>query len=321
MRMLVSLASGRRDGDDTGEVRRGVCFWLLLSVVVIATVVNVLATAVLVNVLQLGLNSDTLQIVGNSIVFGGSVDLGRLLKQNGELSGWDGEGFSILGDGGALNLAVDDICGQLSSIRLSHEGVTIQTPSAVVSTTANRVDGGALYFDTSFPSFGLPTGVRSLRVRSASTGRVTTAVDSSLHLLSGTQLLVHGSEGVRAAGRGISLSADQQLYLKSVNGSVLLIASTPSPDAGSNFVAGSTTATATVTLNVRTMPWTHGRRSEVPGRGSHGMGSRTGATRLCVCAGSGRLFRIPVESGDHHSISAPITCTSVLNGHGSNPCR
>ena len=159
--------------------------------------------------------------------------------------------------------------------------------------------GAAHFFSTDFPNFGLPDGVRSLRVKEARTRRVVSPVDHKLQLTSSTQVHMKGSEGTYIDGEEIIMSADQELHLKSVNGSVVL-----SGDGGG------------VRLDVRSIPWAQGRAGAAD--------ADTGITyRLCACVHFpgeeqkpevGRLFRIAVpKKGD-------LTCGDAALHGKLNPC-
>ena len=163
------------------------------------------------------------------------------------------------------------------------------------------------FFSTDFPNFGLPDGVRSLRVKEARTRRVVSPVDQSLKLQSSTQVHMKGSEGTYIDGKEIVMSADQELHLKSVNGSVVL------------------SAGAGVQLDVRSIPWAQGRAGAA--------GSSWAAYQLCACvhfsaaegepsaAAVGRLFRIPVPVGNGDLPPAErITCGNAALHGENNPC-
>lgn len=84
----------------------------------------------------------------------------------------------------------------------------------------------------------------------------------------------------------LTWSADQDIYLKSINGSILL-------DAGAGYM-----------VDVNTLPLA-GDVDDENGRGQY---------KLCMCKPQGQLFRVPVPVNNNKRTSA-INCASF-----TNPC-
>lgn len=175
-------------------------------------------------------------------------------------------------------------------VSLTHSGVSVQG----VKGAGVRAAAASSFFSTAFPDFGLPSGVRSLRVRDVRSRRVVSPVDRALQLRSATQTHLRGAEGTHVDGKSVVFSADQELYLKSVNGSVAL------------------RGAAGVRLDVGGVPWAAGRRA---GR------TAPGQYRLCACVPGGRLFRMPVPvDNEDRPPGRRVTCGhAALHGH-SSPC-
>ena len=77
-------------------------------------------------------------------------------------------------------------------------------------------------FSTTFPNFGLPKGVQSLHIKKATANRITSKLDGSLLIRSEKAIRVKGNEGMRINGREVLFRADQDLQLRSINGSIIL---------------------------------------------------------------------------------------------------
>ncbi|XP_037090861.1 LOW QUALITY PROTEIN: beta-sarcoglycan-like [Pollicipes pollicipes] len=244
--------------DDVPEATSGgrsYAFWLLVAVVLLVAIFNLLITLTLISVLRISVGMESVQVVKGGMVLPGTVDMDRLYKPDGSFLGFADDPMSINGVGGTVDLVVsaggrDDADGPRLS--LAGAGVLVQGVARAGVSQAGAVP----FFNTAYPNFGLPAGVRSLRVQDARTRRVVSPVDRSLKLLSSKQAHLKGSEGTHVDGKEIVFSADQELHLKSVNGSVVLM--------GADGVR----------LDVRGIPWAQGR--------SVSDGTRA-AYRLCTC--------------------------------------
>lgn len=144
-------------------------------------------------------------------------------------------------------------------------------------------------FSTTFPNFGLPKGVQSLHIKKATANRITSKLDNPLVLRSDRMIRLKGNEGVGARGRELLLRADQDLSLRSINGTIIL-------DGAEGVV-----------IDVDGMA--------VAEKKEEATDSRIPEYKLCICMPSGRLFRIPVLEG-----AESVHCDSVdLEGEDS-PC-
>lgn len=143
-------------------------------------------------------------------------------------------------------------------------------------------------FSTTFPNFGLPTGVESLHIKKATANRITSNLDGTLLLRSEKSIRLKGNEGMNLRGREILLRADQDLYLRSINDSIIL-------DGAEGII-----------MDVDNMAVSGKNEEEELKQAEY---------KLCICMPKGQLFRIPVlEGGDS------IDCDSVdLSGEDS-PC-
>ncbi len=144
-------------------------------------------------------------------------------------------------------------------------------------------------FSTTFPNFGLPKGVQSLHIKKATANRITSKLDGSLLIRSEKAIRVKGNEGMRIRGREILLRADQDLQLRSINGSIILDgADGVIMDVDNMAVAG---------------------KDAVPKK-------KITEYKLCICMPAGQLFRIPVLEG-----TDTINCDSVDLTGEDNPCN
>jgi beta-sarcoglycan len=144
-------------------------------------------------------------------------------------------------------------------------------------------------FSTTFPNFGLPKGVLNLHIKKATANRITSKLEGSLLIRSEKAIRVKGKEGMRIRGKEVVMRADQDLLLRSINGSIIL----------DGFDG--------VIMDVDAMA--------VTGRLEDHNATKVAEYKLCICMPAGQLFRIPVlESTD------TINCDSVDLTGDDNPC-
>lgn len=138
-----------------------------------------------------------------------------------------------------------------------------------------------------FPNFGLPKGVQTLQIKKASASRITSRLDGALTLKSDSHTRLKGNEGVHFRGKEIVFYADQDLFLRSINGSMLFDAHD-------------------VILDI----------NSIPAAPSKFQSAATMAQfKLCACMPKGNLFRIPVLPD-----SDTINCGSIDLSSEDSPC-
>lgn len=189
-------------------------------------------------------------------------------------------------------------------VDIKGHGRNIQTPQSKLSvlpngTTMSQVDSfevkdprtGVTYFTTDFPNFGLPSGVETIDVRIAETYRITSPVNESLEIKSDNEISMHGAEGVRIESKDIVWNADQDVFLKSINGSVVL-------DAKDG-----------VSIDVKSIPVAPRFLSSPAGVHEQ--------YKVCVCMPQGKLFKMPVRPG---ASSRTVNCALVARTPENDPC-
>ena len=98
-----------------------------------------------------------------------------------------------------------------------------------------------------------------------------------------------GNEGLSLKGSKLTWSADQDIYIKAINGSVIL-----------NGKSG-------IYVDVNDLPLADSSSMGGVGRGQY---------KLCVCWPHGQLYRVPVPADNNYRIpSKQLNCASF-----SNPC-
>ena len=213
----------------------------------------------------------------NLIKFYGNTDLDRVYKRDGKIESFNNTPMELIGDDSSVVVKLVDT-GKQGKLQLvgAPNGTTV---SNVKSFEVKDKETGQTTFSTGYPNFGLPKGVQKLDVRVAHTHQVSSPVNASLMLLADTYARLRGNEGTHIEGKEVLWSADQEINLKSVNGSVV-------------FNAGS------VCLDVKNMPVVVGEVNKQSK--SHRNHNITMQYKVCVCMSSGKLFKVPAGKGCQH---------------------
>lgn len=142
-------------------------------------------------------------------------------------------------------------------------------------------------FTSSFPNFGLPEGVSRLDVAAVYTNRVVSPLNESLTLKSSNYTRLKGNEGTSIDGSKIEWSAEGDIFLRSVNGTVVL------------------SSKKGLYLDVQNLPVVLSNKFA-----AH-------QYKLCICMPSGMIFRVPISS----SYNSHMACSMVDLEEGNHPCE
>nr|CAG4650543.1 EOG090X0F7H [Sida crystallina] len=275
---------------------RGYCFWATVFALCLIAIANFFLTVTIFSVLRLTKSMEHVEVLPaiNSIKFFGETNFESIIKSDGKISGYSESPVEITGHGSGLTFKVlNDQEPDISPILdiglntvefLNVNRFDILEPKKWVKSNA---------FSTMFPNFGLPKGVQSLHIKKASASRIVSRLEGSLTLQSDSHMRVRGNEGVTIQGRELIFSADQDLLLRSINGSVTL-------DGTSSIVFD--------TDRLTVVPTTSHDESSSANR-------PVAQYKLCICMPQGTLFRIPILQG-----TDTIHCDSIDVSGDENPC-
>lgn len=149
---------------------------------------------------------------------------------------------------------------------------------------------GTIYFTTDFPNFGLPAGVGKIDVKIAETHRITSPVNESLTVNSDEQISMRGAEGTTMESKDIVWSADTDILLKSVNGSIVFD--------GKDGVS----------IDVENIPVAPIFLQNPSGHEQY---------KVCVCMPQGKLFRVLVRTG---ASTRSVNCARISRTPENDPC-
>lgn len=128
-------------------------------------------------------------------------------------------------------------------------------------------------FTTHKPHYNM-MGADNLHAKSISTSQIRAPIDEALSFNSTKgKMIFRGSEGVKLNGKEIVFSADQNLVLKTHNGSIVLN--------GANGII----------IDVKNIPIV---------ASEHGIKLDNNQFKICVCMPTGKLFRVPIAPSSHN---------------------
>nr|CAG4643548.1 EOG090X0F7H [Ilyocryptus agilis] len=276
---------------------KGYAFWALVFALCVIAVANFFLTITIYSVLKLTKSMEAIEVVpsANLIKFFGSFEMNNLIKANGLISGFNESPATFTSRGSDLKLKV--YSDQEAELIVGLDTVEfVNVDSFEISEPGSGPKMSA--FSTTFPNFGLPTGVQKLHIKKATANRITSGMKGSLLVRSDNTIRMKGNEGVSIRGREVFMRADQDLILRSINGSVIL------------------DGTDGVILNVDNLAISgHPIVRESNREEESEEKIRVAEYKLCICMPSGQLFRIPVLEG-----ADSIHCDSVDLSGDDNPC-
>ncbi|XP_034193960.1 sarcoglycan beta [Osmia lignaria lignaria] len=272
--------------------KRRYCLWILTFILSIIGLCNLFLNITVIAVLRISQGMEAMEMIPdeNLVKFYGKTDLDRVCLQSGVCQSYGDESMEVSGDEAGVQI---DVNGQRTrdetgaKVTVLPNGTSI---SQVESFEIRDSRSGAIYFTTDFPNFGLPAGVERIDVKLAETHRITSPVNESLTVNSDDQISMQGAEGASMESKDIVWSADTDIFLKSVNGSIVL-------DAKDG-----------VSIDVENIPVTPMFLQNSPGHEQY---------KVCVCMPQGKLFRVAVRTGSN---SRSVNCARISRTPENDPC-
>lgn len=270
--------------------RKTFAFWTLVGLLFILAVGNLMLTTIILGVLRLGQGMASIELVpeAQSIKFFGDTDLGDLYKRDGKIEGYADEPISLTAVDGNLRLNLTDRYGRpVTKLRMSSRNGTVLSGFETFE-VKNRQ--GDTIFSLNSPHLNQLSKVNSLKTKMVSTNRIASPVNGKLRI-QGQKVGLKGAEGTRMDGKEIVWSADRDIYLKSINGSIVL------SDRDGIFIDGRRIPIATVTHN--------------------NYFNNDKQFKVCVCMPQGKLFKIPLVNQSNNN---RVYCHHIDMSPQHNPC-
>ncbi|XP_053976542.1 uncharacterized protein LOC128875186 isoform X1 [Hylaeus volcanicus] len=268
------------------------CLWAVTFILMMTSLCNLFLNITLIAVLRISQGMEAMEVIPdeNLVKFYGKTDLDRVCLQSGVCQSYGDEPMEISGDEAGVQIDVNSRRSQeekRAKVTILPNGTTM---SLVESFEIKDPRTGVTYFTTDFPNFGLPAGVEKIDVKIAETHRITSPVNENLTVNSDDQISIHGAEGVTMESKDIIWSADADIFLKSVNGNIVL-------DAKDG-----------VTIDVENIPVAPMFLQNPANHEQY---------KVCICMPQGKLFRVPDRAGAN---SRSVNCARVNRTPENDPC-
>lgn len=262
--------------------RRGMLFYGLVVLLFIIALINLAVTVVLLSVLRIGYGMESMEFIrpGMLLRFLNHADMGTVVPESGIIGGFADRDLPIVGDTQPVIFHTSSANGGVS-MEISHDWTRI---SGVDEFLLQSPKTGQKIFSTKYENFKLPVGVSHLSVKEAHVSRIASSVSEPLEITSPYQIMLKGNEGLTMEGKEISWVAGFDVYMKSVNQSIILD--------GKNGVS---VTTAKLPL-----------AAEIQDKAPRWY-------KVCVCMPTGKVFRIPVRENGYG-------CQDVRFPESINPC-
>lgn len=266
--------------------RKTFAFWTLVALLLLLAVGNLILTLTILGVLRLGEGMQSVELVPDEdvIKFYGNIDFDNIYKRDGIIEGFLDEPVDISTEASPILFNLIGRNGRsVNKMKINQSGATFQNINAFDVKNAHS----DLIFSTTDPIFNQLKQTRSLNTQQITTNRIASPMDSDLRI-EADQIYMKGAEGTKMASREFVWSADQDIYLKSNNGSIVI-----------NGLDGVFLDVTKITI-AKLKP----------------TGFVTTQFKVCVCMPQGKLFRIPIAN-----VNDRVYCHHFLNTPAQyNPC-
>ncbi|XP_055612545.1 beta-sarcoglycan-like, partial [Uranotaenia lowii] len=182
--------------------------------------------------------------------------------------------FHFSGDNGPVSInLVNRNSHSHNKIHLSKNGSILR---GVNHFEVKDATSGRQVFSTARPTYNMPSGVNILHTSLANVARIASPINDTLKFQTRNKFTLKGTEGTQLEAKEIIWSADQNLFLKSDNGSIVLM--------GGNGIF----------INLNNIPIA---------QSEHGLRAGSNQYKLCVCYPQGRIFRLPIPKTHNVRVS------------------
>ncbi|CAH0730114.1 unnamed protein product, partial [Brenthis ino] len=288
---LIKSYADKNENHVTKSLQKGrktFAFWTLLCLLFVLAIGNLILTFTILAVVRLGDGLESMEFLTehNAIKFFGETNLDHVYKRDGLIESFQDTPMSITSENGSV------LFNLLTRLSRSDTKLVVNTSGIFIkgvhSLELMDPETGEQVFSTANPEVTITDVIKNLHAKQVSTKRISSPVDEDLTFRSETSAYLRGSEGTHMESKELYWSADQDIYLKSINGSVVL------------------SGKEGVFIDVRYLPIALPLNKEK----YHG----TGQFKVCVCMPQGKLFRIAVPNG------LKVTCSHVNMTGELNPC-
>lgn len=240
---------------------------------------------IILGVLRLGQGMESLELIPEeqAVKFFGSTDLNYVYKKDGLIESFEDVPLGIISKNGSIHMNLVSKNGRsVDKFLVKKNETRLKNFEALLLKDKN----GKELFTTRNPTFNLLQEAGGLHTKMVQTNRVVSNLEDKLDL-EGKTINLKGAEGTTMEGREIVWSADQDIYLKSINGSLVL------------------SGKEGIFLDLQKIPVVNPKHGEYVSAAQY---------KICVCMPQGKLFRLPVPNNPN----ARVYCNHI--SAQSNPC-
>lgn len=262
-------------------------FWIVMILLFSLALGNLCLTLTITGILKIYKGMENIELIQGeeTVKFFGDIDFDRLYKRDGKLEGFHDEPMEISGENAPVSINLVNRNGHShNKINFSKDGSVLKGLNHFEVKDAVT---GRQVFSTSRPSYNMPGGAMMLHTNLVNAGRIASPINDTLKFQTRNKFTLKGTEGTRLEAKEIFWTADQNIFLKSDNGSMVIV--------GGNGVY----------INVNSIPIV---------QGDHGPRTGSSQYKLCVCYPQGRIFRVAVPKG--HNMR--VNCARF--GGWNDPC-
>ncbi|GBP32663.1 Beta-sarcoglycan [Eumeta japonica] len=206
----------------THKGRKTFAFWTLVCLLFILAIGNLILTFTILAVLRLGQGMESLEFLPdqNAMKFFGETYFEHIYKRDGLVESFRDTPMTMESEDGSVNFNLQTRQGRTDSkLVVNSSGVFIH---GVSSMDLVDPDSGETLFSTSAKEMNIPDGVNVLQAKMVSTKRISSPTDEDLSFKSDSSIHIRGAEGTHMETKELFWSADQDIRLKSINGSIVL---------------------------------------------------------------------------------------------------
>ncbi|CAH1175671.1 unnamed protein product [Phaedon cochleariae] len=263
--------------------RKTIAFWTLLILLFILVIGNLILTVTIIGVLRLGKGMQSMELVPEeeTIKFFGDANLDHIYKRDGKVEGFKDQPLEITADDSPLYLSIVRDSRAVRKVKID--------PSEIVFRGLNTFEvlneQKESVFTITDPVYHSLKNAHNLKTNNIETTGIRSPLDHDLQI-EGDTVSLKGAEGTEINAKDLLWNVDQDIFLKSINGSIVLI----SQDG--------------VFIDIARIPIAKLNHNYV-----------TSQFKVCVCMPEGKLFRIPVANTRER-----VYCDHVDLSPQYNPC-
>ncbi|XP_023015875.1 sarcoglycan beta [Leptinotarsa decemlineata] len=263
--------------------RKTIAFWTLLVLLFILVIGNLILTVTIIGVLKLGQGMQNIELVPNaqSIKLFGDVNLDHIYKRDGKIEGYKNQPMEITSNDSPILLSLVKYSRGVTKVKVDPNEILFKSTNSFEVKDKEK----ETIFTVTNPIYKELTNANSLNSKYLHTNKIRSPTDSDLHI-EGDIVTLKGAEGSNVSGKEVFWSADQDIYLKSINGSIILMSQEG------------------IFVDLDRIPIAKLNHNYV-----------TSQFKVCVCMPEGKLFRLPVANPNQR-----VFCDYVNMAPQYNPC-